>query len=95
MEKRSDVFVAGCSCHLAHLTASAGGQAYQEIMDFDMEDHQVDMYYFFKNSTRRKGILLEYLEFMDQEWEFCQDLSKYDGCPWKPAATKGLKSSHL
>ena len=95
LEKRSDVFAAGCSCHLAHLAASAGGQAYQEIMDFDMEDYQVDMYYFFKNSTRRKGILLEYLEFMDQEWEFCQDLSKYDGYPWKPAATKSLKSSHL
>ena len=69
LEKNSDVFVASCSCHLAHLAAGAGGQAYQGIMDFDMEDHQVDMYYFFKNSTRRKGILLEYFEFMCQEWE--------------------------
>ena len=34
-----------------------------------MEDHQVDMYYFFKNNTRRRGILLEYLAFMGQEWE--------------------------
>ena len=72
LEKSSDVFVVGCSCHLAHLAASAAGQAYQEIMDFDMEDHQVDMYYFFKNSTRRKGILLEYLDFMDQE---CENMS--------------------
>ena len=63
------MFVAGCSCHLAHLAAGAVGQAYQGITDFDMGDHQVDMYYFFKNSTRQKGILLEYLEFMGQEWE--------------------------
>ena len=69
LQKNSDVFVAGCSCHLAHLAAGAGGQAYQGVTDFDMEDHQVDIYYFFKNNTRRKGILLEYLEFMGQEWE--------------------------
>ena len=61
--------MSGCSYHLAHLAAGAGGQAYQGVTDFDMEDHQVDMYYFFKNSTRCKGILLEYLEFMGQEWE--------------------------
>ena len=38
-------------------------------MDFDIEDREVDMYSFFKNSTQRKGILLEYFEFMGQEWE--------------------------
>ena len=69
LQKISDVFVAGCSCHLAHLAAGVGGQAYQGVTGFDMEDHQVDMYYFFKNSTRLKGILLEYLEFIGQEWE--------------------------
>ena len=69
LEKNADVFAAGCSCHLAHLAAGAGGRAYEEVIGFDMEDHQVDMFYFFKNSTRRKGILLEYLDFMGQEWE--------------------------
>ena len=69
LQKNSEVFVAGCSCHLAHFAAGAGSQAYQGVTDFEMKDHQVDMYYFFKNSTRRKGILLEYLEFMGQEWE--------------------------
>ena len=64
-------------------------------MEFDMEDHQVDMPYFFKNSTRCKGILLEYFEFMGQERRIYPDLSKHDGCPWKPAATKSLKSAHL
>ena len=50
--------------YLGHLAAGAGGKAYQGIMEFDMEDHQVDMPYFFKNSTQCKGILLEYFEFM-------------------------------
>ena len=54
---------------MAHFAAGAGSQAYQGVTDFEMKDHQVDMYYFFKNSTRRKGILLEYLVFMGQEWE--------------------------
>ena len=53
-KKNSDVFVAGCSCHLAHLAAGAGGQAYQGVTDFDMEDHQVDMYYFFKTVHNAK-----------------------------------------
>ena len=69
LKKNTHVSVAGCSCDLAHLVAGASGQAYQGKMDFDMEDHQVDIYYFFKNSTRRKGILLEYLKFLGQEWE--------------------------
>ena len=60
--------LSSCSCHLAHLAAGAAGQAYQGVTDFDMEGHQAYMYYF-KNSMRRKGILLEYLEFMGQEWE--------------------------
>ena len=64
-------------------------------MDFDQEDHQVDMYYFFKNSTWRNEILLEYLGFMGQEWENMARFVKNDGYPWKLAATKSLRSSHL
>ena len=79
LQKNSDMFVAGCSYHLAHLTAGAGDQAYQGETDFDMEDHQVDVYYFFKNSTRREGILLEYLEFKGQEWE---DMSPFAQTRW-------------
>ena len=88
LQKNSDVFVAGCSCHLAHLAAGAGGQAYQSVTDFDMEDHQVDMYYFFKNSTRRKGIRA-------RNGSICPALSKHDGCLWRIIATKNLRSFHL
>ena len=61
--------IAGCNCHLAHLAAGKGGGAYAFVTKFDCEDHQVDSYYFCKRSTRRKGILQEYMDFVGCEWE--------------------------
>ena len=68
IENNTSVFVAECSCHLAHLAATRGGLAFKNVTNFDVEDHQVDLYYFFKNNTQQKRILLEYMEFMVQEW---------------------------
>ena len=68
-EKNSACFIAGCNCHLVHLAAGKGGVAHSKISGFSCEDHQVDLYYFFRGSTRRKGILAEYLEFVGLEWE--------------------------
>ena len=48
-------FIAGCSCHSAHSAAGKGGQ--------------VDLHYHFKGSTRRKGILAEYVDFVGLGWE--------------------------
>ena len=78
-EKNPNVFLTGCSFHLALLAADPGRLAEQAIMEFNMEDHQVEMYYFFKNSARRKGTLLEYLEFMNQEWE---NISRFVKSQW-------------
>ena len=63
LEKNSSFFGAGCNCYLVHLVADKRGQAYESISSFSCEDHQCDLYYFFKGSSRRKGILTEYLEF--------------------------------
>ena len=90
-KKNSDVFVTGCSCHLAHLAAGAGGQTYQGVTDFDMEDHQVDMYYFFKNSTQRKGIRLECLQFMGQEWEHMSGFVQTQWLSWENCCNKEFK----
>ena len=60
LEKYSKCFIAGCNCHLAHLAAGKGGSAYPKVSGFDCEEHQVDLYYFFKGSSRRKGILTEF-----------------------------------
>ena len=69
--KNECCFIAGCSCHLAHLAAGRGGKGYTSISGFDIEEHQVDLHYYFKNSTRRKGILAEYMDFVGLEWEEC------------------------
>ena len=34
-----------------------------------MEQHQVDLYYYFKGSTRRKCILFDYIYFVGLEWD--------------------------
>ena len=51
------------------MTVRKSGEAYASVTKFDCEDHQVDFYYFFKRSTRRKGILQEYMDFVGCEWE--------------------------
>ena len=69
LEKISSCFRAACNCHLVHLAPGKGGEAYESISSFSCEDHQCDLYYFFKGSSRRKGILTEYLEFVELDWE--------------------------
>ena len=79
LEKNAACFIAGCNCHLAHLAAATGGKAFKDKTGFNVEDHQVDIYYFFKGSTRRKGILIEYLEFTGIEWEI---FTRYVSTRW-------------
>ena len=69
LEKSPLSFIAGYNCHLAHLAAGKGGLAYSDVSGFDCEDHQVDLYYFFKGSSRWKGILTKFLDFTGLEWE--------------------------
>ena len=59
--------MAGCNCPLVYLAAGKGGQAYMSISSFSCED-QCDLC-FFKGSWRRKGILTEYLKFVELDWE--------------------------
>ena len=68
LEKNSSSFVADCNCHLVDLAAGKGGQAYETNSSFSCEDHQCDIYYFCKGSSRMKGILTEYLEFVELDW---------------------------
>ena len=57
LAENTQTFIAGCNCHLAHLAAGKSGKAYTSSINFDCEDHQVDLYYFSKRRTCRKGIL--------------------------------------
>ena len=45
-------FIAECNFYLAHLGSGKGGELYAFIIKFDCEDHQADLYYFFKWRTR-------------------------------------------
>ena len=46
---------------------------------FDLEDHCVDLFYWFDKSSKRKTILKEYYEFCDDEFE---ELVKYISVRW-------------
>lgn len=58
IDNNASVFIGAGRCELA----------YESVTNFDVEDHPVDLYYFFKNNTQQKDILLEYMKFMCQEW---------------------------
>ena len=62
---KSGTFIAGCNCDLAHLAACKGREGYCSATGFDIKEHQIDLFYFFKNSTRRKCILAKYLHQLD------------------------------
>lgn len=57
IQKNLDCLIAGFNCHLAYLVASRVGAAYQKV------EYQVDLYYFFNKSNRKKFILADYMEF--------------------------------
>ena len=54
LEKNSSCFIAGCNCHLVHLAAGKGGQAYESISSFSCEDHNVISITFFQRQLKKK-----------------------------------------
>ena len=68
LEKNPNVFISGCPCHLAHIATSNVNDAFSKCIDLNVEDVCVDSYYWFDKSTKRKGKLLEYFDFCNQEY---------------------------
>ena len=70
------------------MAASRGGAAYAPYnthpSGFDMKQHQIDLFYYFKVSTRRKDILLEYMDFVGVETR--EEISK-ESFAWKVTKT--------
>ena len=66
--KNKHIFVSRCPCHILHNTASKVSTAFSEIAKFDVEDHSVDLCYWFDKSLKRKSALLEYYGFCNQEY---------------------------
>ena len=79
LEKNTNIFINGCPCHILHNAASKANSEFSKISGFDLEDHSVDLYYWFDKSSKRKSALLEYYEFCDQEFE---EVIRYVSTRW-------------
>ena len=53
--------------------------AFAAVSDFSIEDHCVDLYYWFDKSSKQKSILKEYYDFCDQDY---QEVIKYISTRW-------------
>ena len=71
--------ISGCPCHILHNAASKAADAFAAVSDFSVEDHCVDLYYWFDKSSKRKSILKEYYDFCDQDY---QEIIKYISTRW-------------
>ena len=65
--QNADIYVLGCPCHLAHISASTSNNAFVDISGINVKD-LIDLYYWFEKSTKRRGVLVEYMEFCDQDY---------------------------
>ena len=70
LEKKSAVLHSRLQlCYLAHLAAGKRRSAYSNVSGFACKEHQGDLYYFFKGSSRQKDILTEFLDLTGLDWE--------------------------
>ena len=60
--------ISGCPCHVLHNAAMKASTAFAKITKFGIEDHCVDLHYWFEKSSRRKSALEEYCVFCDTEY---------------------------
>ena len=64
-----EVYFMACTCHVFHNTARSACARFIVVTGFDVDDFCVDRYYFFENSSKRKGVLSEFCEFFEVEYK--------------------------
>ena len=69
LQKNPDIFTGDCPCHLAHIAASHANDTFGTAILTNVEDVCADCFYWFDKSTKRKGKLVEYFKFCDQEYQ--------------------------
>ena len=79
LNKNPNVDISGCLCHLAHIAASHANDTFSNLIGFKIENVDIDSFYWFDKSSKRKGKLLEYFEFSDQEY---QSVLKHTSIRW-------------
>lgn len=67
----------GCNCYQCHTADGAEAKAFAKGCSFEIDEHQVDLYYFFKGSS--KEILVEYIDFVNLQWE---NMARYLKTRW-------------
>ncbi|XP_029958819.1 uncharacterized protein LOC115396888 isoform X2 [Salarias fasciatus] len=68
LQENPNIYIHGCPCHIIHNTAKQAGERFFDISGFDTEDLVVDIGYWFKGSTNRKGYLKEFCELHSSEY---------------------------
>ena len=79
LERNPEIVISGCSFHILHNAASKAADCFAAVSDFSVEDHCVDLYYWFDKSSKGKSILKEYYDFCDQDY---QEVIKYISTRW-------------
>ena len=69
----------GCPCHIFHNTACSAYLRFGAVTGFDVDDFCVDCYYFFEQSSKRKGVSSEFCEFVDVEY---REILKHINIRW-------------
>ena len=69
LQKNANIFIGGCPCHLAHITASHANDAFSNAISTNVEYVCVDCFYWPDKSTKRKGKLVQYYQFCDQDYQ--------------------------
>lgn len=68
LERVESCYFMGCPCHLVHNIASHATEVLHKKSGVDVEDVCVDVFYWFDESTKRKGMLQEFCNFCDSSY---------------------------
>ena len=60
LQKNPNIFIGGCPCHLAHITAIHANDTFSTAISTKVEDVCVDCFYWFDKNTKRKEKLGQY-----------------------------------
>ena len=66
--RNSSVYFNGCPCHMIHNAAQKGAGQFSVATGFDVKEFNVDIFYWFDHSTKRKNLLQEYCQFSDHSY---------------------------
>ena len=68
-DKNKDIIIIWCPCHIHHNASGKARTAFSEVTGFKIQDHCIDVFYWFDKSSEWKSILKEYYEFCDSEYQ--------------------------